>query len=38
MAYNVWQTIAGKLRQEEPLRQPAYDPNADRPLAATPAE
>jgi cytochrome c oxidase cbb3-type subunit 1 len=38
MAYNVWQTIAGKLRQEEPLRQPAYDPNADRPHVAAPAE
>ncbi|MFC0590456.1 cytochrome-c oxidase, cbb3-type subunit I [Novosphingobium aquiterrae] len=40
MAFNVWQTIAGKQRQEEPLRQPAYDPAADRPLpaAAVPAE
>ena len=32
MAYNVWQTIAGNLRQEEPLRQAAFDPAADRPL------
>jgi len=32
-AFNVWQTIAGNLRQEEPLRQAAYDPAADRPLA-----
>jgi cytochrome c oxidase cbb3-type subunit 1 len=31
-AFNVWQTIAGNLRQEEPLRQAAYDPAADRPL------
>ncbi|MEN9684197.1 MAG: cytochrome-c oxidase, cbb3-type subunit [Pseudomonadota bacterium] len=31
-AYNVWQTVAGNLRQEEPLRQAAYDPAADRPL------
>ena len=38
MAYNVWQTIAGNLRQEEPLRQAAYDQNADRPLVAVPAE
>ena len=38
MAFNVWQTIAGKLRQEQPLRQPTYDPAADRPLVAAPAE
>ena len=38
MAWNVWQTVAGNLRQEEPLRQPAYDPAADRPLVAVPAE
>jgi len=38
MAWNVWQTIAGNLRQEEPLRQAAYDQNADRPLVAVPAE
>ena len=38
MAYNVWQTVAGRLRQEEPLRQAAFDPAADRPRLATPAE
>ena len=38
MAWNVWQTIAGNLRQEEPLRQAAYDQAADRPLVAVPAE
>jgi len=38
MAYNVWQTIAGNLRQEEPLRQAAYDPARDVPLVAAPAE
>ena len=38
MAWNVWQTIAGNLRQEEPLRQAAYDQDADRPLVAVPAE
>ncbi len=37
MAFNVWQTIAGRLRQEQPLRQVAYDPAADRPLTAIPA-
>ena len=38
MAFNVWQTIAGKLRQEAPMRQANYDPAADRPLVATAAE
>ncbi|MDE2436034.1 MAG: cytochrome-c oxidase, cbb3-type subunit I [Sphingomonadales bacterium] len=40
MAYNVWQTVAGNLRDELPLRQAAYDQAADRPLpaAAVPAE
>jgi cytochrome c oxidase cbb3-type subunit I len=37
MAFNVWQTIAGNLREEDPLRAPAYDPAADRPLVAAPA-
>ena len=38
MAFNIWQTILGNQRAEAPLRQPAYDPAADRPLAAVPAE
>jgi cytochrome c oxidase cbb3-type subunit I len=38
MAFNVWQTIAGNLRQEEPLGGPAYDPARDVPLNAVPAE
>jgi cytochrome c oxidase cbb3-type subunit I len=38
MAVNVWQTIIGNLRQEEPLRGAAFDPAADRPLVAVPAE
>ena len=42
MTYNVWQTIAGRLRVEEPLRVAPYDPEADRPLRnpahAVPAE
>ncbi len=37
MTFNVWMTIAGKLRDEDPLYQPAYDPAADRPLTAVPA-
>ena len=32
MTANVWLTIAGKLRVEAPLRDAAYDPEADRPL------
>jgi len=38
MAFNVWQTIVGNLRKEEPLRDAAYDAAADRPLVAAPAE
>ena len=38
MSFNVWQTIAGNLRDEEPLYQPKHDPAADRPLTAVPAE
>ncbi len=39
-AYNVWMTVAGKLREEAPLGDAAYDPEADRPItpAAVPAE
>ena len=32
MAANVWLTIAGRLREEEPMRQAGYDPEKDRPL------
>jgi cytochrome c oxidase cbb3-type subunit 1 len=38
MTANIWLTIAGKLREELPLGQAAYDPAADRPLTAAPAE
>lgn len=38
MTFNVWQTIAGRLRDELPLYQPKQDPAADRPLTAVPAE
>ena len=34
MSFNIWQTIAGNLRDEEPLYQPRHDPDADRPLGA----
>jgi cytochrome c oxidase cbb3-type subunit 1 len=35
MVWNVWMTIAGRLRAEPPMSTPAYDPARDRP--ATPA-
>ncbi|MES2493145.1 MAG: cytochrome-c oxidase, cbb3-type subunit I [Pseudomonadota bacterium] len=41
MTINVWKTIAGSpLREEAPMRDAAYDPGQDRPLApaAVPAE
>jgi cytochrome c oxidase cbb3-type subunit 1 len=38
MTANVWLTIAGHQREEAPLRNAAYDPVADRPLVAAPAE
>ncbi len=37
MTANVWLTIAGRLRIEEPLRSAPHDAAADRPLVATPA-
>ncbi|TNE34032.1 MAG: cytochrome-c oxidase, cbb3-type subunit I [Alphaproteobacteria bacterium] len=40
MLYNVWQTLAGRLRDETPMTETPYDEQADRPLApaAVPAE
>ncbi|PZT86952.1 MAG: cytochrome-c oxidase, cbb3-type subunit I [Citromicrobium sp.] len=36
MGFNVWMTIAGKLREEAPMgAMPAYDPEKDRPLAGS---
>jgi cytochrome c oxidase cbb3-type subunit 1 len=37
MTANVWLTILGRQRQEEPLYGAPYDPAADRPLVALPA-
>ena len=34
MAWNVYKTIKGDLRQEAPMRDAAYDPAADRPVVA----
>ena len=39
MGYNVWMTIAGRLREEAPMgAMPEYDPDKDRPIVrpATP--
>jgi cytochrome c oxidase cbb3-type subunit 1 len=39
LVVNVWKTIAGSpLRQEAPMNQAKYDPEADRPVTAIPAE
>ncbi|MXO75221.1 cytochrome-c oxidase, cbb3-type subunit I [Altererythrobacter aerius] len=38
MLANVWLTIKGRLRKEAPLTDAAYDPVADRPIVAQPAE
>ncbi|MCR9180130.1 MAG: cytochrome-c oxidase, cbb3-type subunit I [Erythrobacteraceae bacterium] len=36
MAYNVWMTIAGKLRDEAPMGDTAHDEAADRPISPKP--
>ncbi|MEL1249680.1 cytochrome-c oxidase, cbb3-type subunit I [Aurantiacibacter gilvus] len=38
MVWNVWMTIAGKLRTEAPMTETPYDAEADRPAVAEPAE
>ncbi len=38
MVFNMWATILGKLREEEPMRVAPYDPQADRPIVPAPAE
>ena len=37
MVYNVWMTVAGKLRDEPPMGDASYDPAKDRPLVASAA-
>jgi len=34
LVINVWQTIAGRLREEAPMNDASYDADADRPLVA----
>jgi cytochrome c oxidase cbb3-type subunit 1 len=38
MVWNMAMTLAGRLREEARMSGPAYDPNADRPIVAVPAE
>jgi cytochrome c oxidase cbb3-type subunit I len=38
MVYNVWRTVAGHQRQEKPMTETPYNPQADRPFIAVPAE
>ncbi len=38
MVYNVWMTIAGKVREEKSMTETPHDPEADKPLVAVPAE
>ena len=38
MVWNIWMTIAGKLRSEAPLADAAFDPASDRPVVRTPAD
>ena len=43
MTYNVWMTLAGKLRDEAPMTDTPYDPEKDKPIVgsrpdAVPAE
>ncbi|PZN96299.1 MAG: cytochrome-c oxidase, cbb3-type subunit I [Alphaproteobacteria bacterium] len=37
-AFNIGMTIAGKIRDEKPMTETPYNPAADRPLLAQPAE
>jgi cytochrome c oxidase cbb3-type subunit 1 len=38
MVFNIWMTIAGRVRDEKPMRSAPYDEAADRPAVAQPAE
>ncbi|QAY78724.1 cytochrome-c oxidase, cbb3-type subunit I [Sphingosinicella sp. BN140058] len=35
MVFNVWMTVKGKLREEKPMSDAAFNPAADRPLSKT---
>ncbi|WP_079639988.1 cytochrome-c oxidase, cbb3-type subunit I [Sphingopyxis flava] len=38
LVFNVWATLAGKVREEKPMTETPYNAAADRPLAPVPAE
>jgi len=38
LVFNVWATLAGKVREEKPMTETPYNAAADRPLASVPAE
>jgi len=38
MTFNIWMTIAGKLRAEKPMTETPYDAAKDCPIVAVPAE
>ena len=38
LVFNVWATLAGKVRAEKPMTETPYNAAADRPLAPVPAE
>ncbi|MEO9467342.1 cytochrome-c oxidase, cbb3-type subunit I [Parasphingorhabdus sp.] len=38
LVYNVWMTIAGKVRDEKSMTETPYDEAADKPITAVPAE
>ena len=35
MTFNVWMTLAGKLRDEAPMTSAAYDPDKDKPIVGS---
>jgi cytochrome c oxidase cbb3-type subunit 1 len=38
MVYNVWMTVAGRLRDEKAMTETPHNPDADRPYVGVPAE
>lgn len=38
LVFNVWATLAGRVREEKPMTETPYNASADRPLAPVPAE
>jgi cytochrome c oxidase cbb3-type subunit 1 len=38
MVWNIWMTIAGRMREEMPMSDTIYDPARDRPIHSAAAE